>query len=404
MKINETKMKQAQEEALEILQNSEDKSQAIVDAMDKVLSVQYEEIINEIQEEATKAQNDVTYAKKLGLRTLSKEEKEFYEKLKDVKSAITGNQIDILPSSIIDITLENVKKESGILDDVNFTPADVKRWISAEKSGTYAWGALTGSITEELSASFSSMNIEVNKLSVYLVIPKAISDLALPFVDKYFMAILKESLNDGLEYGYLQGTGKNQPIGIYKQIGTTNQDGTHANKTVVETLTDFTPKGLAAAKKYLTKNGLRTLEKLVLYCHPNDEADYVAPAIYDREGRLISSYKNLVVKPSANNPQGKAALAIPNKYTMGLSGFGIKEYDQTAALDDADVVIGKGYANGRAVDDNIAYVFDVTKLEEYIPTVQVVGTSTVQISGTPKVQIEGTVTTKEETEEVVPGT
>ena len=75
MKINETKMKKAQEEALEILQNSEDKSQAIVDAMDKVLSVQYEDIISEIQEEAAKAQNDVTYAKKLGLRTLSKEEK-----------------------------------------------------------------------------------------------------------------------------------------------------------------------------------------------------------------------------------------------------------------------------------------------------------------------------------------
>jgi len=216
MKINETKMKQAQEEALEILQNSEDKSQAIVDAMDKVLSVQYEDIINEIQEEAAKAQNDASYSKKLGLRTLSKEEKEFYEKLKDVKSAITANQIDILPTSIIDITLENVKKESGILSDVNFTPAEVKRWISADKSGSYAWGALTAAITGELSASITGINMEVNKLSVYLVIPKAIRDLALPFVDKYFTAILKENLNDGLEFGYLQGTGKDMPIGIYK--------------------------------------------------------------------------------------------------------------------------------------------------------------------------------------------
>lgn len=378
MKINETKMKKAQEEALEILQNSEDKSQAIVDAMDKVLSVQYEDIINEVQEEAAKAQNDASYSKKLGLRTLSKEEKEFYEKLKDVKSAITANQIDILPTSIIDITLENVKKESGILNDVNFTPADVKRWISADKSGSYAWGALTAAITGELSASITGINMEVNKLSVYLVIPKAIRDLALPFVDKYFMAILKENLNDGLEYGYLQGTGLNMPIGIYKQIAATNQDGTHTDKTPATTLTRFTPKGLATAKKYLSKNGIRTFDKLVLYCHPNDEADYVAPAIYDSEGRLVSSYKNLEVKPSANNPQGKAALVIPKKYTMGLTDFGIKEYDQTAALDDADVVIGKGYANGRAVDDNIAYVFDVTKLEEYVAPVRVVGTVTTE--------------------------
>ena len=375
MKINETKMKQAQEEALKILQESDDKSQAVLDAIDKIASVQNEELIAEIKEQALRAESDKAYAKSLNLRVLSKEEKDFYEKLKDVKQAITADQIDILPTSIIDLTMENIKRESGILSDVNFTPAEVKRWISAEKTGTYVWGALTDSIKGELSAEIEGINIEVNKLSVYLVIPKAIKDLALPFVDRYFTAILQEALNDGLEYGYLQGKGKNEPIGIYKQIASTNEDGTNKDKTVNTKLINFTPKGLAEAKKYLSKNGLRTFDKLVLYCHPNDEADYVAPAIYNSEGRLISSYKNLEVKPSANNPQGKAALVIPKKYTMGLSNFGIKEYDQTKALDDADLVIGKGYANGRAVDDNVAFVFDVTKLEEYVTPVKVIETT-----------------------------
>ena len=149
MKINETKMKQAQEEALTILQDSEDKSQAIVDAIEKIASVQYEDIITEIQEQATRAESDSAYAKSLGLRVLSKEETKFYEALKDVKQAITADQIDILPNSIVDVTLENIKKESGILNDVNFAPANVKSWISAEKSGTYSWGALTDKITGE---------------------------------------------------------------------------------------------------------------------------------------------------------------------------------------------------------------------------------------------------------------
>jgi len=39
-------------------------------------------------------------------------------------------------------------------------------------------------------------------------------------------------------------------------------------------------------------------------------------------------------------------------------------------MDDADVIIGKCYANGRAVDDDCAVVFDVTKLEEYVLPVQ----------------------------------
>jgi len=375
MKINETKMKQAQEEALKILQETEDKSQAVIEAVDKIISAQYEDLINEIKEESVQTESEKEYAKKIGLRTLSKEEKNFLQALvNDPKQAITGKQVDVIPTTMIDITLENIKEEdsNGVLSDVEFAPADVKKWMTADKTGTFAWGALLGSIGGELGASFEGLDVEVNKLSAYLIIPKALRDLALPFVDKYFMAILKENIRDGLEYGMLQGTGKNEPIGIYKQIDSVNENGTHKDKTVNATLTNFTPKGLAAAKVYLTNGGIRALKELSLYCHPNDEANYVAPALYDREGRLVSSYKNLKVKQSAQNPQGKAALAIPKKYVLGLRDMGIKEYDQTKALDDADVVIAKCYANGRAVDDNVAFVFDVTKLEEYIPAVKTV--------------------------------
>ena len=392
MKINETKMKKAQEEALEILQNSENKAEAIIEAMEKINEIQYDEIISEIIEESQKANSDADYVSKMGLRVLSKEEKEFYEALKnDPKQAVTGNQIDIMPTSIIDITLEDIKKESGLLKHINFAPANVKKWITASKTGTYSWGALTDKIKGELTANFAVLNMEVAKLTVYMIIPKAIRDLALPFVDKYCREVLKEQLNDGLEYGVLQGSGKNEPVGIYKQIAKTNEDGTHQDKTVNTDLTSFKPKALAEAKKYLTKNGNRTIDKLTLVCHPNDEADYVAPAIYDAEGRNISSYKNLEVVTCANNPQGKAALFIPKKYTMGLTGLSFKDYDQTLALDDADVIIGKGYSNGRASDDNIAYVFDVTKLEEYVPTVKVVGTVATSVEGevTTKTAVQG---------------
>ena len=382
MKINQTKMKQAQEEALKILQETEDKSQAIVDAVEKINEVQYADIIAEITEQVSKAESDEVYAKAMGLRVLSKEEKDFYEALKnDPKQAVTGNQIDIMPTSIIDITLEDIKKESGLLSYINFAPANVKKWIVASKTGAYSWTELTDKIKGEIKASFSVLNIEVSKLTVYMIIPKAIRDLALPFVDKYCRAVLKEQLNDGLEYGALQGTGKNEPIGMYKQIAKTNDDGTYQDKVVNTDLTSFKPKALAGMKKYLTKNGNRTIDKLVLVCHPNDEADYVAPAIYDDEGRLVASYKNLTVKTCANNPQGKALIFIPNKYVMGLTGLGFNEYDQTLALDDADVIIGKGYSNGRASDDNIAYVFDVTKLEEYVPTIKVVNTVATTVEG-----------------------
>ena len=304
----------AVEEAKEILQNNDDKAEAIVQAIEKINEAQYSEIINDIVSQSEKNDSEKEYAKSLGLRTLSKEEKSFYESLKDVKQAVSGNQIDIIPTSIIDITLEDIRKESKLLNYISFAPANVKKWLTASKSGAYSWGALTEKIKGELTASFSALNMEVAKLTVYLVLPKAIKDLSLPFVDKYVRAVLKEQLNDGLEFGCLQGTGKDQPIGIYKQIAATNEDGTHKDKTLNTDLTSFKPKALAGAKKYLTKNGARVIDKLVLVCHPNDEADYVAPAIYDAEGKLVSSYKNLDVVPSVGNPEGKAALMIPNKY------------------------------------------------------------------------------------------
>lgn len=376
MKINENRMKEAQDKALKILDEAEDKSRAILDVCELINEAKYEDLVNELKEESERAESDKNFAKKLGLRTLSKEEKDFYTKLKNVKNAVSGEQIDMIPTSIIDLTLEDIRTKNPILEDINFAPADVKKWIVGEKSGTFGWGALTDSLVNELTAKLGSMNTDVNKLYAVLIIPKGISDLGLQYVDKYFRAILQETLNDGLEFGYLQGSGKKQPIGIYKQIESVNEDGTHKDKIVSQDLKEFSPKGMTIAKKYLNNGGKRVLDKLVIYCHPNDRADYVDPAIYNDKGELITSFKNLAVKESTQNPEGKAALAIPKKYTMGLTGFEINEYKETKALDDADVLIGKGYANGRAVDDNIAFIFDVTKLAEYVEKVKVVGTVT----------------------------
>ena len=50
---------------------------------------------------------------------------------------------------------------------------------------------------------------------------------------------------------------------------------------------------------------------------------------------------------------------------MGATGVRVTEYDQTKAMENADLIIANCFANGRAVDDDVAVIFDVTKLEEY---------------------------------------
>lgn len=364
--------KELKTKVAELLNNAEDKGEAIYQAAEMIIAAKHSKLIRELQEENTRAAADEDYRRSLGLHVLSKEEKEFYENFKDIKQAITAEQIDIMPTSIIDRTLDDVKKASDVLNLIEFAPADVKKWIVAEHSGQAVWGEITAAISGELSAEFSALNIEQHKLSVYMIIPKAIRDLALPFVDKYFTAILAEGMQDGMVKGYLTGDGKNAPIGIMKQIETFKEDGTADDKAVIDTVTDFSPKGLAEVRKTLTNGGMRVVSALELICNPLDEAEYVDPALF---GEMpTGGYKNTSFMPinkhvDPNCPQGKGVFTIDGVYVMGATSVQMKEYDQTKAMDDADVIIGKCYANGRAVDDNCAVVFDVTKLKEYIPRI-----------------------------------
>ncbi len=72
----------------------------------------------------------------------------------------------------------------------------------------------------------------------------------------------------------------------------------------------------------------------------------------------------------ANCEQGKGVFTMPGYYTMGFKGVEVKEYKETGALDDVDYLIAKVYGNGRAADDDVAVIFDITQLETYIPKVE----------------------------------
>lgn len=355
----------------EIFEKTEDKNEAVFQAIEMVVAEKTSDLVAQIEEEA---KNGVK-----NFRPLSKKEVEFYEAMKQgsaaYRQAVTAAQIDIIPTEIIDWTLNDVKKPSGILELVKFAPAGVKKWLVASKTGTYAWGKLTDAITGELTATITSLNMDVFKLMAFCIIPKAIRDLEIGYVDRYFTAILGEAMQDGLANGYLYGDGVEAPIGIFKQIAAVETDGTHSDKVALTNVTGFGPKDLAGVLSTLSNGGKRAVTDVALIVNPADRYQYVNPALYGDSisgGYVSKSFINLRVIEDANVVAGKAAFTMPGLYTMGLQGVKVDEYKETKALDDADVIIAKAYANGRAVDDAAAVVFDVTKLKEYKPTVKTV--------------------------------
>ena len=362
MKIDVTK-NELKQKVLDAFNEADDKNEGFFNAIETYVSAKNQDLIEQIVSDA-KANN------RSGFRQLTDNEKAFYNILKaGAKQAVTADQIDIIPTETIDFTLNDIKEPSGIRKLIRFAPANVKKWLFGSKTGGASWGTLTSTITAEITAALTPANMDVFKLSAYCVIPKAIRDLEIGYVDRYFTAVLNEAIQDGEAYAFLYGDGKVAPVGVTKQIGSLNVDGTHKDKTKVANVTKLSPKGLATVLKTLTNNGKRKVSKLYIVCNPLDEAEYVNPALYGDSvtgGWVNKSFMPIEVIADANVTQGDGVFTIENAYTMGYSGAKVDEYKETKALEDADLLIAKVYANGRADDDNTAVYFDITKLEEYV--------------------------------------
>lgn len=363
--------KTLQQRVLEVFDKTEDKNEAMFNAIEMIVSEQNKELIEQIVRDSKNGNRN-------GFRQLTKNEIAFYEQMKrgakDFNQSVTAAQIDIIPVETIDFTLKDVKEPSGIRKLIKFTPPGVKKWLFGSKTGGSAWGALTSAITSdsEITAALTSKNMDEFKLFAYCVIPKAIRDLEIGYVDRYFTAVLNEAMEDGIATGYLYGDGKTSPIGIAKKVDQVEVSGVHSAKTKVTTVTGFSPKKLSAAIQTLTNGGTRKVEALYVVCNPLDKAAYVDPALYGDSfvaGWVNKSYLPIEVISDANVHQGDGFLTIAGAYTMGFQDVRVDEYKETKALEDADLLIAKAYSNGRADDDNTAVYFDVTELEEYKPTV-----------------------------------
>lgn len=365
MKFNGTN-KEYQKQLLEKLENAapEEKSAVIMEVMEQYCEQRDAALIRELQEDAEAMESGRATAEKLGLRTaFNAEEKSF---LSNIQQAVTFTQDAVIPTSIVDRTLADVKAASDTLKLVNMAPAGVTKWIVGSHSGSGAWGALTAALTSELTASLTSMNVEANKAYVLLVVPKAVRDLGLPLVDKYFSAILAEAMHDVLVDGYLNGAGINAPVGITYKLP--NAEGTVAAKTVLDTVKGFSPADLAAVKTTLSNGGKRPINKLYVIANPATVYAYIDPALYALSigGQYVAASKDdieVIAEPKL--AAGKAVFTLEGVYTMGMSGIKVDEYKETKALDDADLFVGKAYANGRADDDNAAVVIDATQLEPF---------------------------------------
>ena len=345
--------------------------------------------------EELQSTQDAAVLAQRGYRQLTSKEVKWYEKvITALKSSnpkqafvdIIGstNEEDLMPTTIIEDVYKNLREEYPLLKAINFQHVGyITKWIMNDHSAQRAvWGTITDEITKEITSSFKTVDIHQNKLSAFAVVELGMLDLGPTFLDGYIRAVLAEAIASGLELALTKGSGKNEPIGLVKDI----HEGVEVSSTTgypdkeKETVTDFTPAnyGALVAKMAVTESGkMRKFTHVGMICNMVDYLTKIMPAttVLNANAQYVNNLFPFPTNVYISNTldTGEAVLFLEDEYFLGMGGAknGVIEYsDEYKFLEDQRVFKIKQYGAGRAYDNTSALFLDISGVKPAYITVE----------------------------------
>lgn len=349
-----------------------------------------ESIAASVQADFESAHGDREILLQRGFRVLTAAEQKYYQKVIEAGKQNTIQSMnglltpEVMPQTIIEDVYKELIKEHPLLDRINFVSVQyLTRWILNDHTAdTAVWGEVNDDITKEITSAFKTVELTQCKLSAYAVIEKDMLDLGPTFLDAYIRTFLKEALASALEKAIISGSGHNCPIGmdrdIHKGVSVNSETG-YPQKSAVK-VTSFLPKeyGKLLSKLAKTETGhSRTFDQVTLICNMNDYLQKVMPATTMLTSGGVYA-NNLFPFPtevirSGEMEDGKALLVLPEEYFLGLgtSKEGTLEYsDEFRFLQDQRVFKIKLYGTGKAWDNTVAVLLDISALDPAYITVK----------------------------------
>ena len=339
--------------------------------------------------------HDAAILAQRGYRQLTSTEKNWYNKViealksnepKQAFTAIIGsdNEEDLMPTTIVEDVYKQLKEEHPLLKAINFQYVGyVTKWILNDHATQKAvWGQITDEIIKEITSAFKVIDINQNKLSAYAIIEKGMLDLGPVFLDAYIRECLAEAIMAGLEEGIIKGTGKNQPIGLIKDIhkGVNVNEETGYPDKKKEVVKSFAPAeyGALVAKMAKTEAGKkRKFTEVCMICNQNDYLTKVMPAttVLTPNGVYVNDLFPITTTVFVSNEleDGDAVLFLKDEFFMGMGGEknAVIEYsDEAKFIEDQRVFKVKQYGAGRAFDNTSALYLDISALEPAYITVK----------------------------------
>lgn len=368
---------------------------AIKDGDPEQFQAAFVELCDKIQEnvlEQAKAIVEETDQKILsdrGVRQLTSKEREYYQKLSEAMKAPNPKQavenLDVvMPFTILDKVFEDLKTNHPLLSKIQFTSVTGLTRMMMNTNGYQkaAWGKLCAEIIQELTSGFKEVDVTLSKLSAFLPVCKAMLDLGPEWLDRYVREVLYEALANGLEDGIVNGTGKDMPIGMTRQVGesVSVKGGEYPEKKAIKiTKFDDVQLGKLAAIMAINEKGQsRAVDSLILVVNPADYFSKVLPATQRPApgGGYVSTLPfpiDVIQSPAV--AVGKAVFGMSKLYFMGSgieNGGRILYSDDYRFLEDERVYLIKMYGHGFAIDDNAFVLLDIAELQRARYEVEVV--------------------------------
>ncbi|PDY47684.1 phage major capsid protein [Bacillus pseudomycoides] len=327
-----------------------------------------ENIINEARRAVNEDLTDQQVMASRGLQVLTKDEQSYYNEV-IANKGFAGVE-KLVPATVFERVFEYLRTNHALLNYIEFVnTTGVTEWIVKKGNVQSAWwGKLCEEIKELLDDGFESIPTNLYKLSAYVPVCNAMLDLGPVWLDRYVREILTESMAIALEEAIVNGTGKDQPIGMMKDLNAAVTAGVYSDKKAI-VLTSLSPESLGKeVMAPLTKGGRRAVNNALMVVNPLDYWEKIFPAttFLTQNGAYVSGVLPIpaTVIQSLAVPKGKMVAGIASDYFMGVgSTQKIEVSTEYKFLEDETVYLSKQYANGRPKDNESFLVFDISSLK-----------------------------------------
>lgn len=339
-----------------------------------------EQVRNEYNELKNVTDNNILVSR--GIYPLTADEKRYYNEIKKTGKIPAD---ELLPETVVERVFTDLQKERPLLNKIRFIMgAGKEKIITSKRLGVAVWGELHRDLEGQLDATFNVTETTLNSLTAYFIISNDTLDLGPEWIDRFIRLCLIEAIAEAWEEAIVLGTGKNQPIGLMKDLDGAVVSGEYPDKEASGTLTfadgatlvkelGGVLKDLSSYEvKYKDAQGEEKIEtrhrkvtgKVNLLVNPVNYYDITTKVTTQNANGVFVTNLPYVPQESIIEsefvPEGKLIAFLDDAYDAQYSHSNrINEYKGTFAMRRATLYTIDTFGAGSPVDNGVAKVYDV---------------------------------------------